>query len=162
VGRPGDCAGPAPFCAVVIPGFLRCSLAAARLAHVQEAGLKVASSSVGRLAKELTIALRGDFRDICGPVFPFAANAARDGSTVAADSSELLNVEREFAVAQRAGLLLEMITEVDLPYDVAGAVRLADQVAIDPARYARGLAAAIEGDGSRIFEDTRALSVREG
>ena len=86
----------------------------------------------------------------------------RDAFTVAADAGELASVEREFAAAERAGLPVEMTTDVDLPYEVAGAIRLADQVAIDPVRYARGLAAAIEGDGSRVFEDTRALSVHEG
>lgn len=86
----------------------------------------------------------------------------RDAFTVAAGSSELPSVEREFEAAQRAGLPVDMVTDVDLPYEVAGAVRLADQVAIDPVRYARGLAAAIEGEGCRVFEDTRALSVSEG
>jgi glycine/D-amino acid oxidase-like deaminating enzyme/nitrite reductase/ring-hydroxylating ferredoxin subunit len=86
----------------------------------------------------------------------------RDAFTVAVGGSELPSVEREFKAAQRAGLPVEMVTEVDLPYEVVGAVRLADQVAIDPVRYARGLAAAIDGEGCRVFEDTRALSVDEG
>jgi len=86
----------------------------------------------------------------------------RDAFTVAADGSELSSVEREFAATQQAGLPVEMTTDVDLPYEVAGAVRLPGQVALDPVRYARGLAAAIEGEGCWVFEDTRALSVHEG
>ena len=85
----------------------------------------------------------------------------RDAFTVAADDSELSSVEREFAAAQRAGLPVEMILDVDLPYEVVGAVRLAGQVAIHPVNYARGLATAIDGGGSRVFEDTRALAVHE-
>lgn len=85
----------------------------------------------------------------------------RDAFTVAADDSELAGVEREFAAARRAGLPVEPTTDVDLPYEVAGAVRLADQVAMHPVRYARGLAAAVDGAGCRVFENTRALSVSE-
>jgi Rieske Fe-S protein len=55
-----------------------------------------------------------------------------------------------------------MTATVDLPYPVAGAVRLADQVEFHPVEYVAGLAAAVDGDGCRVFEDTRALSVTEG
>lgn len=86
----------------------------------------------------------------------------RDSFTVAASEDELAAIEREFSAARKAGLPVELTDEVDLPYPVAGAVRLADQLALHPVRYARGLAAAVDGDGSRVFEGTRALSVDEG
>ena len=41
-------------------------------------------------------------------------------------------------------------------------MRLADQVQIHPTRYAQGLAAAMHGNGSLVFEGTRALGVDEG
>jgi glycine/D-amino acid oxidase-like deaminating enzyme len=47
-------------------------------------------------------------------------------------------------------------------YAVHGAVRLSDQVQIHPVRYVEGLAAAVDGHGSQVFELTRALAVDEG
>jgi nitrite reductase/ring-hydroxylating ferredoxin subunit len=55
-----------------------------------------------------------------------------------------------------------MTAAVDLPYPVAGAVRLPGQVAFHPVKYVSGLAAAVDGDGCRVFEGTRALRVTEG
>ena len=86
----------------------------------------------------------------------------RDAFTVAAQDAELCDVEREFEAARRAGLHAEMTAKVDLPYPVAGAARLRDQVEFHPVKYVSGLAAAIDGGGCRVFEDTRALSVTEG
>jgi glycine/D-amino acid oxidase-like deaminating enzyme/nitrite reductase/ring-hydroxylating ferredoxin subunit len=86
----------------------------------------------------------------------------RDAYTVAVQDTELSDVEREFEAARRAGLRAEMTAEVDLPYPVAGAARLRDQVEFHPAKYVSGLAAAVDGGGCRVFEDTRALSVSEG
>jgi glycine/D-amino acid oxidase-like deaminating enzyme/nitrite reductase/ring-hydroxylating ferredoxin subunit len=86
----------------------------------------------------------------------------REAFTVAATAGELPKVVAEYAAARAAGLPVERTDEVDLPYPVAGAVRLADQLAIHPVRYARGLAEAVRRHGGRVFEGTRALSVREG
>ncbi|WP_214368755.1 FAD-dependent oxidoreductase [Pseudonocardia sp. H11422] len=86
----------------------------------------------------------------------------RAAYTVAAEESELRTVEQEAVAARRAGLPVELTDEVDLPFPVAGAVTLADQVEFHPVKYAHGLAAAIDGDGCRVFEGTRALSVDEG
>ena len=86
----------------------------------------------------------------------------RAAYTVAAEKAELRSVEKEAAAATRAGLPVETTDDVDLPFPVAGAVRLDDQVEIHPVRYALGLAAAIERGGSCVFEGTRATAVSEG
>jgi glycine/D-amino acid oxidase-like deaminating enzyme/nitrite reductase/ring-hydroxylating ferredoxin subunit len=88
--------------------------------------------------------------------------ARRDAFTYAADDTERDAVEREADAARAAGLPVELTADVDLPYPVAGAVRLAGQVELHPVRYARGLAGAIDGDGSRVLEDVRALGVHQG
>jgi glycine/D-amino acid oxidase-like deaminating enzyme/nitrite reductase/ring-hydroxylating ferredoxin subunit len=86
----------------------------------------------------------------------------RPAYTYAGEESERSSVEGEFDAATRAGLPAELVDSPDLPYPVHGAVRLADQVQFHPVRYCQGLAAAIDGDGSRVFEGTRALGVDEG
>jgi glycine/D-amino acid oxidase-like deaminating enzyme/nitrite reductase/ring-hydroxylating ferredoxin subunit len=86
----------------------------------------------------------------------------RAAYTYAAEASERSAVERETRAAAAAGLAVELVDTPDLPYPVYGAVRLGDQVQIHPVRYLRGLAAAVDGDGSRVLERTRAVAVDEG
>jgi Rieske Fe-S protein len=49
-----------------------------------------------------------------------------------------------------------------VPFPVAGAVRLDDQVLIHPVKYVRGLAEALDGDGSRVYEGSRVLRIEDG
>jgi glycine/D-amino acid oxidase-like deaminating enzyme/nitrite reductase/ring-hydroxylating ferredoxin subunit len=86
----------------------------------------------------------------------------RPAFTYAADASELRSVEREADAARAAGLAVEMTDSVDLPFAVAGAVRLDDQLEFHPVRYVRGLADAVDGDGSLVFEESRVLHVEDG
>ena len=86
----------------------------------------------------------------------------RPAFTYAATSKELPSVQREAEAARSAGLPVELTTSIDLPYPVAGAVRLDDQLEFHPVRYATGLAAAVHGDGSSVFEHTRVVGVSHG
>jgi len=86
----------------------------------------------------------------------------RPAYTYAAEASERSAVEQEAQAAAGAGLPVEQVDAPDLPYRVHGAVRLGDQVQIHPVRYVQGLAAAVDGDGSLVFEHTRAVAVEEG
>ena len=88
--------------------------------------------------------------------------ARRPAFTYAAEEGELSAVQAEHDAARAAGLPTELVDDVDLPYPVAGAVRLSGQLEFHPVRYVRGLAAAVPGDGSAILEGTRALSVEDG
>jgi len=83
----------------------------------------------------------------------------RAAVTYAAEPGEVSAVEREAEVAADSGLDVETTTEVDLPYPVEHAVRLADQIEVHPVRYVRGLAAAVQGDGSLVCEGSRVLAV---
>jgi glycine/D-amino acid oxidase-like deaminating enzyme/nitrite reductase/ring-hydroxylating ferredoxin subunit len=86
----------------------------------------------------------------------------RPAFTYASRESERCSVERETEAATRAGLPVEVVDAPDLPFPVDGALRLADQLQLHPVRYAQGLAAGVDGGGSRVFELTRALAVDEG
>jgi glycine/D-amino acid oxidase-like deaminating enzyme/nitrite reductase/ring-hydroxylating ferredoxin subunit len=88
--------------------------------------------------------------------------ARRTAYTYASTESERSAVEHEAEAAARAGLAAELADRADLPYPVCGAVRVADQAQIHPVRYGRGLAAAVHGEGSHVFEHTRARNVEEG
>ena len=71
-------------------------------------------------------------------------------------------VEEEVAAAQQAGMPASYTQETELPWPVKAAVRVEDQAQFHPRRYCLGLARAIDGNGSRVFECTRALDVDEG
>jgi glycine/D-amino acid oxidase-like deaminating enzyme/nitrite reductase/ring-hydroxylating ferredoxin subunit len=108
---------------------------------------RVGVERVARLAAEQSID--------CGLERVPAAVYAERAETVDA-------VEREAAAAHRAGLEVELTGALDLPFPVAVAVRLPDQVQLDPYRYVAGLARGIPGGGNHVLEGTRVAAVDEG
>jgi glycine/D-amino acid oxidase-like deaminating enzyme/nitrite reductase/ring-hydroxylating ferredoxin subunit len=71
-------------------------------------------------------------------------------------------IEEEVAAAQRLGLAAEFVDQAGLPFPIAGAIRYEHQAQFHPRKYLLHLAGLIAGDGSSIFEQTRALDVEEG
>ena len=86
----------------------------------------------------------------------------RPAFTYAADAEQRTAVEAEQAAARAAGLAAELVEDPGLPFPTHGAVRLEHQLQLHPVRYVQGLARAVDGDGSAVFENTRALSVESG
>jgi glycine/D-amino acid oxidase-like deaminating enzyme/nitrite reductase/ring-hydroxylating ferredoxin subunit len=86
----------------------------------------------------------------------------RPAFTYAATQSERSMVESEHDVALEVGLPVKLVENLDLPYATHGAVRLDDQLQLHPVRYLQGLAARVHGDGSAVFEGSRALRVESG
>lgn len=74
---------------------------------------------------------------------------------------ELHRIENELAAAQRLGLPVEFVSETGLPFPIVGAIRYDHQAQFHPRNYLLHLAGLIPGDGSWIFEQTRALDVEE-
>ncbi|HYQ63352.1 FAD-dependent oxidoreductase [Actinophytocola sp.] len=85
----------------------------------------------------------------------------RPAVTYAIDESERASIAAEFAAARGAGLNVERESP-DLPFPVYGGVRLDDQLSLHPVRYLRGLAAAVAGEGSTVFQQSRVHKVRAG
>ncbi|APW98711.1 (2Fe-2S)-binding protein [Halobiforma lacisalsi AJ5] len=79
--------------------------------------------------------------------------------TYAASSDDLEAVRDEVAAAQGVGLSASYVEETPLPYDVPGAVRFDDQAEFHPRKYLLAIAERIDGDGSHVFEETRALDL---
>jgi glycine/D-amino acid oxidase-like deaminating enzyme len=63
---------------------------------------------------------------------------------------------------RNAGVVAEMTRETDLPFAVAGAIRVDHQSQFHPIKYLAGLAARLPRDGSHVFEQTRATAVESG
>ncbi|WP_225755719.1 FAD-dependent oxidoreductase [Actinotalea sp. Marseille-Q4924] len=77
-------------------------------------------------------------------------------------ADELEQLADEVEAARYAGLPASYVTTTDLPYDVAGAVRVEDQAQFHPRKYLLGLAEDVVRRGGRIFERTRAVGLDEG
>ncbi|WP_245827936.1 FAD-dependent oxidoreductase [Sinomonas mesophila] len=80
-----------------------------------------------------------------------------------AESDDALELVRaEASLAARLGLPSTFTTDVPLPFPVKGAIRFDGQAQIHPVKYLQGLARAVNGEGSFVFEDTRAHQVHDG
>lgn len=62
----------------------------------------------------------------------------------------------------RLGLPARFVEEVPLPLHSEGAIRMENQAQFHPRKYLLGLARTIPGEGSAIYERTRALDITEG
>jgi glycine/D-amino acid oxidase-like deaminating enzyme/nitrite reductase/ring-hydroxylating ferredoxin subunit len=70
-------------------------------------------------------------------------------------------VEREAQACRDVGLAADLVEDTSLPFSVTKAVQLRDQAAFHPRKYCLGLAAAVDGGGSHVYEHTRVKEVEE-
>jgi glycine/D-amino acid oxidase-like deaminating enzyme/nitrite reductase/ring-hydroxylating ferredoxin subunit len=80
--------------------------------------------------------------------------------TLRADRADGLRAEAETVSA--AGLPATFGTDIGLPFEVAGAVKVDDQLMFHPRKYLLGLAADLVARGGRIAELTRVTDLHEG
>ena len=80
--------------------------------------------------------------------------------TEAEDDVDMLR--REAEAARRAGLAATFTQDTGLPFPVAGAVRVEDQLAFHPRKYLRAVAADFVAEGGLLFENTRVTALDEG
>jgi glycine/D-amino acid oxidase-like deaminating enzyme/nitrite reductase/ring-hydroxylating ferredoxin subunit len=86
----------------------------------------------------------------------------RPNYTYTESPEEGSRIEEEVAIAAKLGLPATYTAETDLPFPVAAAVRFENQAQFHPVRYLLELASRIPGDGSHVFERTRAQDVDDG
>ena len=82
--------------------------------------------------------------------------------TYTESEEEVGQIEAEVEAAKRIGLPATYTEESDLPYPIRAAVRFDGQARFHPRKWCLGVARFIEGDGSHVFEETRAQSVEDG
>ena len=71
-------------------------------------------------------------------------------------------IRAEVEAAKAAGLDVSFVEETPLPFPIAGALRQEDQSQFHARKYLLPLVESIPGDGSHVFQDTRAVSVDDG
>jgi glycine/D-amino acid oxidase-like deaminating enzyme len=85
-----------------------------------------------------------------------------DNYVYTCDALQIKKYWHEAAVAARLGLPASFEKTSALPFAIAGAVRFRNQAKFHSAKYAAALAARIHGHGSQVFENTRAVGIRDG
>ena len=86
----------------------------------------------------------------------------RAAYTYALPDGDVDELRKEVEAARLAGLDAELVGAVDLPLQVAGAVRLDGQAEFHPRRFLLAVAAELHGGGSHVFERTRVTGVHDG
>ena len=86
----------------------------------------------------------------------------RDNYVYADERDERSSIEQEVEAEAKLGLPASLVAEPPLPFATRGAVRLERQAEFHPRKYLLFLAERLAGDGSHVFEGTRAGQVDEG
>lgn len=71
-------------------------------------------------------------------------------------------IEKEVKAAQRLGIKASYETNMPLPFNIKAALKFENQAQFHPLKYILSLAKDIPGDGSYIFEKTKALDIEDG
>ncbi len=82
--------------------------------------------------------------------------------TYTEDPKRIADIQAEEEASRRLGLPASYVETTELPYPVRAAVRFDDQALFHPRKYCLALAGSIPGDGSHLFEMTRATDVEDG
>ncbi|SEV87207.1 FAD-dependent oxidoreductase [Natrinema salifodinae] len=82
--------------------------------------------------------------------------------TYAGSADDAERIREEVDAARRVGLPAAFVEETPLPFDDYGAIRFDDQAEFHPRKYLLAIAERVHGDGSHVFEETRALDIDPG
>ena len=75
---------------------------------------------------------------------------------------KVYKINEEINAASELGLLVSYVNNVPLPFKTAGGLMYPNQAQFHPRKYLLGLADELNGNGSHIFENTHAITVKEG
>jgi glycine/D-amino acid oxidase-like deaminating enzyme/nitrite reductase/ring-hydroxylating ferredoxin subunit len=82
--------------------------------------------------------------------------------TYSEDRNRVAAIEKEVEIAQRLGLPASFVSQIDLPFEIAGAIRFDDQAMFHPRKYCLGIAELVAREGGHIFEMTWATRIVPG
>jgi glycine/D-amino acid oxidase-like deaminating enzyme len=85
-----------------------------------------------------------------------------DNYVYTTSADQVRTFKKEAQLAAQFGLPAQFVTKVPLPFKVKAGVRFTDQAKMDAQKYVEGLAKAIEGQGSFVFENSRASGFIDG
>jgi glycine/D-amino acid oxidase-like deaminating enzyme/nitrite reductase/ring-hydroxylating ferredoxin subunit len=78
------------------------------------------------------------------------------------DPGQVDSLRREAEAASRAGLKAAFVENLDLPYEIAGAVQVSGEAQYHPRKLLLAMAERIPGEGSGVHEMSRVVGVADG
>lgn len=88
--------------------------------------------------------------------------ARRPAFVFSQQDEKLDDMKREVEAAKLVGLPATFETEIDLPFEITGAVKFADQAQFHPRKFLLGIIDRIVADGAVVYENTKAEDIRLG
>ncbi len=85
-----------------------------------------------------------------------------DNYVFTTDATQVTKFQQEAKICQQLGLPASYETTSPLPFQIQAAVRFTDQANFDAQQYLLGLAAAIHGNGSYVFEHSNVTRIKDG
>ena len=85
-----------------------------------------------------------------------------DNYVFTSEASQVDTFKQEAATAEKLGLPAEYVESAPLPFDIVGAVVFRNQATFDAQKYVLGLARAVHGEGSYVFEHSNVVGIRDG
>lgn len=85
-----------------------------------------------------------------------------DNYVYTSDAGQVSQFKKEAKTAVSLGLPASFETSSPLPFEIRAAVKFSGQAKFNAAKYAKGLARAVHGKGSYVFEDSNVSSIRDG
>lgn len=85
-----------------------------------------------------------------------------DNYVYTTDPKQVEHFRDEAKAAADCGLPATFVTNCPLPFPIAAAVKFSGQAKFNARKYVLGLAKAVNGDGSYVFEQTRATKINDG
>jgi len=76
--------------------------------------------------------------------------------------SGVQKIKEEYKAALGLGFDVELINETPLPFKTSCSLKYSNQAQFHPRKYLLALAQEIDGDGSHVFENTGAISLKDG
>lgn len=86
----------------------------------------------------------------------------RPGYLYTEHDKDLGVLEKEHAAARRAGLPVDLVTELTLPFPAKALLRFPDQAQFHIVRYLASLATGAQAKGAHIYEQSRVLTIEDG
>jgi glycine/D-amino acid oxidase-like deaminating enzyme len=85
-----------------------------------------------------------------------------DNYVFTTDPRQVARFKQEATTARQLGLPASLETTTPLPFKVQAAVKFASQGKLHAQKYLLGLARAVHGNGSYVFEDSNVVLIRDG
>jgi glycine/D-amino acid oxidase-like deaminating enzyme len=85
-----------------------------------------------------------------------------DNYVITEDTNAVAKFKAEAEAAKKLGLPAEFTTTCDLPFAIAGAVKFSGQAKFHARKFLLGLAKAVDGNGSYVYEHTEAFFAHDG